>query len=156
MKIIIKKITSCKREEINVIYNFLWNLDLQKHYHRMKKIKNCILIWFYINNETIIWFSAIKQPNNSRIEKLNKKIKIVFNTDIKEYWYVYVTPKYRWLWISKKIYKKLSKKIKYPIYSITKTDNFAMKNLFKQFWFINKWILSSTIDWKSLDFYIKT
>jgi len=150
----IKKIKSCNRKEIDTIYNFLWKLILERKKTNLQKIKKIIVIWLCKTNNNIIGISAIKKPGENLIKKIINKSWWAINQNYYEYWYIYVQPKHRWHWITKKIYQKLNKKMK-NVYATVRENNYPMEKLLQKFWFSKKWFFLSNIDWKKINIYLK-
>jgi len=155
MQYITKKLISCERKEINALYHLLWKFNRVPSYNAFKNIKRCVLIWFCIENNTIIGIWAIKQASKSFIQELSQKTWYTFPENVLEYGYIYVSPFYRWLWITKKIKKYLFSRISWPMYATTNTKNIPMKKLLKEFSFDLQWHFKSIIKDQIMELYTK-
>lgn len=108
-----------------------------------------------VDKSNVVGIWAIKKPHTARIQKLEKYAKVSLSA-MWEYGYIYVQAKYRWRWITKKLYTLLLKKIHIPLYVTVKQNNIPMKKLLQQFWFVTVWnSFKSSLDWKLLDIYIQ-
>ncbi len=156
MKFIAKHPKYLSRKELNMFFWLLDHLSLTPSLC-IEKIKKCHIIWLCMDRNNIVWISAIKQPRASWTETVQKNTGIHLPKNIFEYWYIYVLPSHRWQWITKRIYALLHKKIHFPVYAITKSDNIPMKKLLEQFGFIKAGkSFKSILDGKYLDFFLKT
>lgn len=155
MKYTIKKPSSCTRKEINGIYTLLLPLTHIPSYRVYKKIKASCLIWFCLHNNNIIAISAIKQPTKKRIQTITKESGFIFPKDILEYWNIYVLPRYRWLWITKKLKQHILARVTNPLFSTTKKDNTAMNKLLQQFQFTQRWCFTNPVTGNHIILYTK-
>ncbi len=156
MQFIVKHPKQCTRNELDGFIWLLSKLSLLPSSYSIKKISSVYLLGFCKDDAKIIWISAIKKPKSTRIQELRHSTATELPDVIWEYGYVYVSPSYRWSWISKKLYALLVKKIGIPLYATVKADNLAMKKLLKQFGFTQQGqSFKSAIDGKSLIIYTK-
>lgn len=153
MKFIVKQPKQCTRQELDMFYTLVLKLWLSSPYF-IRRICRSHLLGLCIDNEHIVWISAIKRPQRTRKDKITTLTKIWLSKNMWEYGYVYVQSKYRWLWITKKLYTLLIKKTHIPLFATVKKNNIPMKKLLEGFGFFKQWSFKNFINKHSIELYL--